>query len=35
MEKRPESDHGWFANAKDVEGNRFGVYELQPKMWNS
>jgi hypothetical protein len=32
MEKTPESENGWFANAKDIEGNRFGIYELHPRM---
>jgi predicted enzyme related to lactoylglutathione lyase len=28
LPKTKESDHGWFANFKDIEGNRFGVYEV-------
>jgi len=27
LPKSPEREHGWFANFKDPEGNRFGVYE--------
>ncbi|KAH6616835.1 hypothetical protein C7974DRAFT_53299 [Boeremia exigua] len=27
LPKTPESEHGFFANFKDPEGNRFGVYE--------
>ncbi|KAF1840205.1 uncharacterized protein K460DRAFT_421195 [Cucurbitaria berberidis CBS 394.84] len=27
LDKRPERDHGWFANFKDPEGNRFGTFE--------
>jgi len=28
MPKVKQGESGWFANAKDVEGNRFGIYEL-------
>ncbi|KAF2787465.1 hypothetical protein K505DRAFT_329664 [Melanomma pulvis-pyrius CBS 109.77] len=28
LEKREEGSNGWFANFKDPEGNRFGVYEV-------
>lgn len=27
MGKKPERDHGWFANFADPEGNRFGAFE--------
>ena len=30
MEKTPQGDNGWYANFKDPEGNRFGVYEVNP-----
>jgi len=30
MEKTPQGDNGWYANFKDPEGNRFGVYEVKP-----
>ena len=26
--KEKESDHGWYMYFLDVEGNRFGAYEL-------
>ncbi|KAF2004034.1 hypothetical protein P154DRAFT_560863 [Amniculicola lignicola CBS 123094] len=28
LPKTKESENGWFANFKDIEGNRFGVYEV-------
>jgi hypothetical protein len=27
LSKRPEGENGLFANAVDIEGNRFGVYQ--------
>ncbi|KAH7377718.1 hypothetical protein BKA66DRAFT_467688 [Pyrenochaeta sp. MPI-SDFR-AT-0127] len=27
LNKTKESEHGWYANFKDPEGNRFGTYE--------
>lgn len=29
--KEKEGDNGWYMYFLDVEGNRFGVYELQKK----
>ncbi|KAH8712002.1 Glyoxalase/Bleomycin resistance protein/Dihydroxybiphenyl dioxygenase [Phaeosphaeriaceae sp. PMI808] len=28
LPKTPERENGWFANFKDPDGNRFGVYEM-------
>jgi predicted enzyme related to lactoylglutathione lyase len=33
LEKRNESDNGWFANLTDPEGNRFGIYEANMEKW--
>jgi len=32
LEKQPQGEHGWYANLVDVEGNRFGIYQLRPEM---
>ena len=32
MEKKAESTRGWFMNVTDIEGNRFGLYELAEGM---
>ncbi|KAF2436133.1 hypothetical protein EJ08DRAFT_645142 [Tothia fuscella] len=32
LEKKAQSENGFFANATDPEGNRFGIYELHPSM---
>ncbi|KAF1809831.1 hypothetical protein P152DRAFT_476231 [Eremomyces bilateralis CBS 781.70] len=29
LEKKPESDFGFYAKCKDVEGNIFGIYEVK------
>lgn len=29
--KEPEGENGWYMYFLDVEGNRFGVYELKGK----
>ena len=34
LPKMEESKNGWFANFKDPQGNRFGVYELRDKECN-
>jgi len=31
LKKKAESEHGYYANYKDPEGNRFGVYETRQK----
>jgi predicted enzyme related to lactoylglutathione lyase len=28
LSKRPEGQHGLFCNVVDVEGNRFGLYQI-------
>jgi hypothetical protein len=28
----PQGEQGWFANLVDIEGNRFGIYQLRPEM---
>ena len=30
LPKMDESNNGWFCNFDDVEGNRFGLYQLNP-----
>jgi hypothetical protein len=31
LPKMEQGDDGWFANLVDVEGNRFGIYQLRPE----
>ena len=31
MPKTKQGDSGWFANLTDVEGNRFGIYSVNPE----
>ena len=32
LPKTEQGEDGWFSNLVDIEGNRFGIYQLRPEL---